>query len=69
MASEDLMLVICEPVYASLLDAYDQWCDDLPEDGELPDDILQAVEGLNEVLKAQQPLCWRQGDRRTVVSV
>ncbi len=63
----DLALVVCEPVFPCPIDAHDQWSDDLPEDGEIPDNILAAVEALNKALQANGPLSWRAGDCRTTV--
>lgn len=55
---EDLRLYHCGPVYASTLDG-DYWQDDLPEDGELPDEIYAAMKVLNDTLEAYgKPLAW-----------
>ena len=42
----DLRLVICTPNYASPLDE-DYFCDELPEDGELPEEVADAVAAFN----------------------
>ncbi len=56
-------LVLCEPQYLHLLD-YDNWVDDLPEDGELPDAVIEAIDVFNELLKNQGPSCWYPGKHR-----
>jgi hypothetical protein len=58
---EQLQLVICEPVYGSELDAADFLSGELPEDGEIPEGILEAAIKFNEAIKAAGPLCWVQG--------
>jgi hypothetical protein len=60
-----VMLVACEPVFASEFDAEDYYSGDLPEDGELPDEIAVAVHHLNEAIReCKTPLCWRPTDKR-----
>jgi hypothetical protein len=54
---EDLRLVICEPQYPRQIEA-DYFCDELSEDGELPDKIVKAMEVFNKVLKESPPLSW-----------
>lgn len=62
---EDLMVVLCEPTYAHEIDG-SYWEDDLPEDGELPDEIEQALKEFNAKIKAYgKPLSWIQGKERT----
>ncbi len=56
----DLLLYICEPRYASPV-SDDYFCDDLPEDGELPDAIQDAMERFNAAIKAAGPLSWTPG--------
>lgn len=56
----DLRLIICEPNYARQIES-DQWSDDLPEDGELPSEIEEALRVLNEVIKRAPPLSWSPG--------
>lgn len=53
----EIRLAKCKPGYLHQLD-YDNWCDDLPEDGELPDAVATAMESLNEAIKAAGPVCW-----------
>lgn len=68
MKSSDLMLVICDPVYLSQI-REDYWCDDLPEEGELPPAIEKLVKELNEAIKKEAPACWKQGKKRTSVEI
>lgn len=55
-----LRLVICEPVYLPLVDE-DRWADDLPEYGELSDDVVAAIAELNTALREAGPVSWRPG--------
>jgi len=63
---DDLMLVICEPIYPSQIDT-DYWCDELGEDEEMPSDILEALDSLNEIISTADPLSWQQGEKRIKV--
>ena len=54
---EEPQICECKPGYLSTIDT-DQWCDDLPEDGELPDAVQTALDGLNAAIKAAGPVCW-----------
>jgi hypothetical protein len=56
----DLRLIICEPNRLREVDA-EHWIDDLPEDGELPDEVLTAIDALNEVIRAAGPCSWSPG--------
>lgn len=58
----ELRLIICEPTYPHLIDPTDEYCDDLPEDGEVPDEILDAFDKLNEILRQTKCiLSWYPG--------
>lgn len=57
---EDLMLVICTPNHAHEVNQ-DYWCDDLPEDGELPAEISEALDALNLAISKAAPLSWSPG--------
>jgi hypothetical protein len=61
--SESLMLVICEPIYPSQIST-DYWCDELHDDGELPGDILDALDALNNVIARSKPIAWGPGKKR-----
>ncbi|WP_055100639.1 hypothetical protein [Alloalcanivorax xenomutans] len=58
----DLQLVICEPNYACQLDE-DFFCDDMTEDGDLPDHIVTAIEEFNAAI-AGTVLSWSPGKYR-----
>lgn len=66
VTAESLRLVICTPNYPREID-YDHWYDDLPEEGDLPDDIAGAVAALNEVIKKSAPLSWSPGKQAAIV--
>jgi len=55
----ELRLVICEPNYVRKLDPSD-FADDLPEDGELPDEVHNAIEEFNAAV-AGIVLSWSPG--------
>lgn len=57
---EDLRLMICEPNYARQVES-DIWSDDLPEDGDLPNELELALLVLNEVIRKLPPLSWSPG--------
>jgi hypothetical protein len=42
----------------------DYWCDELPEDGEVPDDIAEALDNLNKVIKESTYKVWWAGKVR-----
>lgn len=60
----NLMLVLCTSNYASQLD-YDHFCDDLPEDGEPPEALKQAMIEFNKKIMELSPLSWSEGKIRT----
>jgi len=63
-----LQLVATEPVYATEVDAEDYCSDDIPEDGELPAEIVDAFAVLNASIRAcRVPLCWRRVNKRIVL--
>jgi hypothetical protein len=57
---DDLRLIICEPNYPRQIES-DIWCDDLPEEGELPPEMQTAMDAFNEVIRRQSPLSWSPG--------
>jgi len=64
----DVKLCICEPNYPRELDPSDVFCDDLPEDGEINDDQLQAAfDLLNEMIRKAGPLSWSEGGYRAAL--
>lgn len=57
---QDLRLVICDPVKLSeITDEF--FCEDLPEEGEVPSDVLDAMDELNRVIQEQGPVSWVPG--------
>ena len=56
---EGLRLVICEPNYTRTLDI-DYFCDDLPEEGDLPEEVQAAVDAFNEAVSGVI-LSWHPG--------
>ena len=57
---ESLRLVICKPVKLRQVDE-DYWSDDLAEDGELPDEVVGALESLNAAIREADPVAWEPG--------
>ncbi len=58
----ELQIVICEPEYAQPLDV-EYFCDQLPEDGELPYEIEVAIDEFNKKVESYgKPLSWQPGD-------
>ena len=55
----DLRLVICEPNYVRQIEP-DYCCDDLPEDGDVPDEVAEAMEAFNAAV-AGIVLSWSPG--------
>lgn len=55
----DLRLVICEPVYCPEL-SLDDFHDDLPEDGDPPDELVAAIEAFNAATRGLL-MSWRPG--------
>lgn len=54
---EELQICKCRPGYLSMIDR-DNWCDDLPEDGELPVAVATALDALNAAIKEADAVCW-----------
>ena len=59
----EVQLVLCDPTYLHTLDT-DNWADELPEDGDLPDAVSVALDAFNAALKAEGPSCWFPGKQR-----
>lgn len=57
---EDLRLLICRPVYLGKIDE-DWWADDLPDEGELPDAVMAALNALNEAIDKAGEVAWEPG--------
>lgn len=56
---EGMRLMLCEPNYARTLDA-DYFCDELPEDGDIPTEVEEAIKAFNKVVEGVI-LSWRPG--------
>ncbi len=65
---DKLRLIICEPQYLSLLDKGDYGCDSLAEDGELPDNVIQAIDDFNKVIKATGAVSWIPSKKAVLIS-
>lgn len=64
---EELMLVVCEPESLNLVDE-DFFVDNLPEEGEISEEVYKAMCAFNDVIKRQPPSCWYPGNERIDVS-
>jgi hypothetical protein len=61
-----LRLIICEPEYFRKIDE-SYWEDDLPEDTELPQSVLLALENLNAALKDAGIVSWMPGKYAAII--
>lgn len=59
-ALEDLRLILCEPVRGRHIDE-DHFSDQLPEDSELPDELVRAIVAFNKAVDAAPMLSWAPG--------
>ena len=59
-SEQSLRLVICEPHRLRQVDE-DYFYDDLPEDGDIPDEVANALKDLNRVICDQDPVSWSPG--------
>lgn len=58
-----IMLVECVPQYAREIDD-DYFADELCDDCKVPDELMNAMEEFNEVVRKSEPLSWVEGDKR-----
>ena len=57
--------IICEPVLATKIDPNEYYQDDLPEDVEVPSEIEEAFDILNNAIsQCKEPLSWQPGKYR-----
>ena len=63
---DSLRLIICEPECLREIDE-DYWADDLPEDTELPDSVLSALETFNASLKDAGVVSWHPGKFAAII--
>ncbi len=68
IGSSVLDLVICVPVNLSLIHE-DHWEDDLFEDNDLPVEVADALEELNQAIKDAAPVAWTPGKYRTSIKL
>ena len=64
---DNLMLIICKPQTLPLLDS-DYGCDELPEDGELPDEIVKAIMDFNSVVRKVGAVSWLPSNKAALIS-
>jgi hypothetical protein len=64
VAPLSLRLVICEPEYMQSVDT-DYWSHNMPDDwdGDLPGEVMAALDALNDALRAAGPVSWRPGKK------
>jgi hypothetical protein len=67
ISMDDLRLYICNPVYGRPIDS-GHFCDELPEDGEVPDSIGFAMDALNKAIKDAGPLSWYPGKKVPILT-
>jgi len=60
-----LRLLICDEQYLPLL-ADDYGCDELADDGELPDAAIEAIEKFNEAIRNVGAVSWYPGKFRAI---
>lgn len=65
---DELELFICQPNRLREIES-DQWCDDLPVDGELPSEVEAALEVFNAALRAAEPVSWSPGKFAAIVNL
>lgn len=66
LKKSDLEFEICKPQHARTVDPADIYESDLPEDGDVPDELQEAFDELNKkILAYTTPLSWVPGKYRT----
>ena len=60
--ADSLRLIICEPEYLPPIQD-DYGCDVLAEDGELPDEVIEAIDKFNEIIKNAGAVSWYPGKK------
>lgn len=65
---DELELFVCEPNYLREIET-DQWEDDLPEDGDLPPAVAEAMDVFNAVIRAAEPVSWSPGKFAAIVNL
>lgn len=59
----EVQLVLCTPGRLGYV-SEDNWADDLPDDGELPNEVAKKVDELNEAIKNTPVVSWWAGTTR-----
>lgn len=65
---DDLRLFICEPNYLSQIEI-DYWSDDIPEDGELPGNVGEALDALNKEISKSIAVSWSPGKFAAIINL
>ncbi len=63
---KSLRLMMCEEQYLPMLDSSDYGSEVLAEDGELPDDVIDAIDKFNEVIKSTGVVSWYPCDKKAI---
>lgn len=58
---KDFLLVHCDSQNLNEIDE-DYWSDLMPDECELPDEIIEALEDFNEIIREQEPVSWVPGN-------
>ena len=64
---QSLRLLICEPDYLPVV-SENYLNDELPDDVELPSDIQEALDNLNDVIEGSEPISFSPGDYAVDIS-
>lgn len=66
---EDLRLIVCEPEYYRIIDPYEFYSNNLPDEGDtLPKEIIDAFELLNDAIdKCKEAASWIPTNKRVSV--
>lgn len=64
--AHELRLCLCVPNMAREVES-DYWENDLPDDGDIPEEMQEALEKLNEVIRKAPPLSWSQGNIAVII--
>ena len=67
-STDDLELFICEPNYFRTID-YDWFSDDLPEDGDFPKELYDAIDAFNAVINKLAPVSYSPGKFAAIVKL
>jgi len=65
-APEDLQLLICDKVFPRKLEE-EYFYDDLPEEGDMPAELLDAISEFNERVSKMPPMCWQPSKYKPII--